>query len=718
MLRATDSNTFAASGPEPASAKTCVLGEISLHTNESNGPAPEIPGYEILGRLGEGGMGVVYRARQTALKRMVALKMISAEHVSSTTQRRFQLEAETVARLHHSGIVQIFEVGEHGGRPYLALELVEGATLATYLKVRGPLPVRDAALLTASLAKAMHHAHGQGVLHRDLKPSNILLQYGELAGAKVSDFGLAKLLDTDTSRTRSGAILGTPTYMSPEQARGDREVGPGADIWALGVILYECLTCRPPFHGASSWDVLWQAVHADPAPPRKFRPELARDLETICLKALAKNPAMRYPDASAFADDLEKFAAGEAISARPEAPLARIARRLKRRPMSIAMGIVVVGAAVLLGLTWQARRADAASALSRGQTLAKAGAYTEAQACFLSGQERIHGLPGCQSLAGELQREWVALELRHLAQQLRFRFDATEMDPQDVQRLLDHCTRIWSVRELLWPLDSPERPLRDDLLDIGLLEMQLRRQLDPKPERDRARLNELDSLFGVTPVTAYERNPKDLPPVQPRTAAECRQLGRAMMQHGRAADAAILFDRGLELDPTAVGLHFDRARCAMVRHQPDVAITAYTACLAISPRTAVAWSRRGDAYLARSELAGRSQAEITGDRAAARSDYRHALELDPTLAEASFGQARIARIQRDWPLALSSLNDAIKNGFSPARGHLNLAVVQYEAGRLDEARVNVRRALELQPDLLEARDLMDRIATPTPEKTP
>jgi predicted Ser/Thr protein kinase/tetratricopeptide (TPR) repeat protein len=302
---------------------------------------PAIPGYEVLAELGRGGMGVVYKARQTSLKRLVALKMIlSHAHAGPEERARFQTEAEAVARLQHPNIVQVYEVGEHDGLSYFSLEFVEGGSLTQRL-AGGPLPADAAALLAVSLARAMHHAHQRGVVHRDLKPANVLLSAdGE---PKIADFGLARKLETDSGQTRSGAILGTPSYMAPEQAAGDtHRAGPAADTYALGAILYECLTGRPPFRGATLRQTLEMVCTQDPLPPSRLQPGVPRDLETICLKCLAKEPERRYATALALANDLDRFRAGEPILGRREGPARRLWRRLRRRPRTAAAAVLAV----------------------------------------------------------------------------------------------------------------------------------------------------------------------------------------------------------------------------------------------------------------------------------------------------------------------------------------------------------------------------------------
>jgi len=271
--------------------------------------------YELREELGRGGMGVVYRAAQASLGREVAVKMILRGQLASKGDReRFEAEAQAAARLDHPGIVPVYEVGEVGGRPYFSMKHVRGTTLAQRL-ADGPLPPREAAQLLASVARAIHFAHMRGVLHRDLKPSNILLdEHGE---PHVTDFGLAKQLTDAHTLTKTGAVLGTPAYMAPEQASGNRgQIGPASDVYSLGVILYHMLTGRPPFQAASPGEMVLLVLEQDPVPPRMLNPKADRDLEMICLRCLQKPIDLRYASAAALADDLEAYLNDESISAR------------------------------------------------------------------------------------------------------------------------------------------------------------------------------------------------------------------------------------------------------------------------------------------------------------------------------------------------------------------------------------------------------------------
>jgi serine/threonine-protein kinase len=271
--------------------------------------------YELLEELGRGGMGVVYKARQLSLGRMVALKMILRGAIASPADlARFQAEAEAVARLDHPNIVPLYEVGQLESQPYFSMKFVGGTTLARKL-AEGPLPPREAAEILAPICRAIHFAHRQGLLHRDLKPSNILLD--EDGRPLVTDFGLAKRFTDGTSLTHTGAVVGTPSYMAPEQAAGGRgKIGPASDVYSLGTILYQMLTGRPPFQVASPVDTVLMVLEQDPLPPRVVNAKADRDLEMIALKAIQKPPDLRYHTAEAMAEDLEAYLAGEPVSAR------------------------------------------------------------------------------------------------------------------------------------------------------------------------------------------------------------------------------------------------------------------------------------------------------------------------------------------------------------------------------------------------------------------
>ena len=319
----------AAADHASAAREVTVLAPSSGSLVPGSTPLPAAFGdYELLEEIGRGGMGIVYRAVQRSLGRTVAIKMLLRRDLAGPADlARFRSEAEAAAQLDHAGIVSIFEVGEHDGHPFYSMQYIEGTTLAKRL-TQGPLPPREAAELLAKVAEAVQAAHARGVLHRDLKPSNILI---DAAGEpRVSDFGLAKRLEAGDSVTHTGAILGTPCYMSPEQAAGSRgDVGPASDVWSLGAILYQMLTGRPPFQAASPMDTLLAVLESDPPLPRSLDPQVDRDLEMIALKSLQKPQDLRYASAADLAADLRAYLAGEPVAAR-RGGLADVAARLFR----------------------------------------------------------------------------------------------------------------------------------------------------------------------------------------------------------------------------------------------------------------------------------------------------------------------------------------------------------------------------------------------------
>jgi serine/threonine-protein kinase len=297
--------------------------------------------YELLGELGRGGMGVVYKARQRDLDRIVALKMILGNHLASEEQvRRFHTEARAIARLRHPHIVQVYESGQVQGQHYFAMEYVEGQGLDQRLR-NGPLAAEDAVRQLLPVVAAVAELHRHGILHRDLKPANILLGPG--GRPVLADFGLAKLRDADHRLTCSGAIVGTPSYMAPEQAAG-KEVGPASDVYSLGAILYEMVTGRPPFRASTPLDTLVQVLEGEPTLPRLVRPEIPRPLELVCLKCLEKAREGRYPDASALHAELERFLNGDAVGAQPQGLAQRFVRWTRREPALAAhLGTIALG---------------------------------------------------------------------------------------------------------------------------------------------------------------------------------------------------------------------------------------------------------------------------------------------------------------------------------------------------------------------------------------
>jgi tetratricopeptide (TPR) repeat protein len=696
---------------------------------------PEVPGYTVEGVLGHGGVGVVYRAFHLRLHRPVALKMLLAKaHALPTDRERFECEAEAVAALQHPNIVQIYEVGDVCGQPYFTMELVDGGSLAE--KIQGvPQPAREAVQLLATLAEAVHVAHQRGIVHRDLKPGNILLATD--GTPKVTDFGLARRMDGSVGLTINGALVGTPSYMAPEQARGDKSaIGPATDIYALGAILYELLTGRPPFRAESATATLQQVVADEPVSPMRLNPRVPRDLETICLKCLHKEPHKRYASALALAEDMRRFERGEPIKARPVEPVERVVRWVRRRPVlaaALALGVLLATGLVVTVVWWHGQRA----ALS-----AAAVAYAEAD---LDESERLRDRGEFEASAAVLQRakdrldEFVPPEVRDRLRaavdnlELVTRLDAIRLERALVkpQALVNGPNELLGVLTLTGtqvskngqalgaeatsgrhyqeafresgigaPGDDPAAaaariqasPLRGALVaalddwaacatdrDQQAWILAAVRQADPDPWRDRVR----DPATWDDPTALREL--ADRAPVAELSPQLLAVLGARL--RAKKLDAVSFLERVASAYPGDFWVNVEMGNALCDQSNCVEAIGYYRTALAVRPETVSLRYALGDLYLAQQRWDG------------AITEYEQAGRLDPEnpWCYNRLGFTLAWKGGRDDD-AIARFQEAIRLDASNGWSRFFLAIALENQGRLDEAVDEFREAARLLPE--------------------
>ncbi len=676
-------------------------------------------GYEILEELGRGAVGVVYRARHRALNRLVALKMILAgPHLAPETRQRFRVEAQAIARLQHSNIVQVHEVGEQAGCPYLALELVEGQNLARWI-AGVPHPADQAARIVATLAHAVDYAHHHGVIHRDLKPANVLLAAD--GTAKITDFGLAKILPgpgvAEERMTQSGMILGTPSYIAPEQARGQaKEAGPGVDIYSLGAMLYELLTGRPPFQGTSPMDTLLQAAHQEPVPAARLVAHLPRDLDTICMKCLEKDPAKRYATAGALAADLEHFLSDEPIAARPVGPMERSLRWLRRRPaLVVAMAASVVLALTLAGVglwwRWQRSAEVQAAVVNAEDDLRDAEAFRQrydfVNAAAALGRAKLRlGDEGPAELRDRIARASHDLELVKRLDAIRLnrvlivtvvkrslvaegtedrtpparKYEAAfreaavgtvQDDPAEVAARVTaspvHVALVAALDD--WASCALDRDQRAWVLAVA-------RRADPNPWRDRVRdPTTWDNLAVLTDLAATA-------PLAEQPPQLLAALGRRL--RGSDGDATAFLRRVVLAHPADFWVNLDLAY-ALYGTAPVEALAYFRTALASRPESVPVHGGLGVLYFHRGQIVE------------ARDQFQYAARLAPgdPWVHNDLGMVLLAE-DRTYE-AVTHLREAVRLDPDYASAHCNLGLALEAERRLDESRDEGLKALRLDP---------------------
>jgi serine/threonine-protein kinase len=709
---------------------------------------PFIPGYEVEAVLGRGGMGIVYKARHLRLKRSVALKMLLAGPYAGRQElARFQSEAEAVAGLQHPNIVQVFDVGDHEGRPYFTMEFVEGGNLAQELQGT-PQPARQAATLVAMLADAVQVAHQGGVVHRDLKPSNVLLTAD--GTPKITDFGLARRLESAPGLTTTGVIVGTPSYMAPEQAQGKTlSFGPAVDIYALGAILYELVTGRPPFRGVTAAETVLQVIHQEPVPPARLNAKVPRDLETICLKCLHKDPQRRYASAAALAEDIRRFLQGEAIAARPEGRLARLARSVRRRP---ALAVAVVASVLLLvalaasgiWVSWeratskraqeqldridQARRdqefAARLDAIHLNRVAVVNGRFDmrpneeradrEYEAAFrvagLGGvgddPEAVAARVGASNIRDELVAaldDW-AVCARQATDPDRMRWvlevaRRADPNPSEIrQRLRDPA--LWKDRAALTEMaatalaDKPSiqllASLGERLRNAGGDAIPFLRQVQQEYPGDFwANLVLGSALLAKDPRESMRYFQAALA-IRPKTPVVYNDIGGALVMLNRLDEAMEQFGQALRLDPDFAGAHNNLGYVLKSKGRLDEAFDHYQQAVRCDPSMAVARCNLGNALYAKKRP----------DEAI--EQFQEALRLDPRLPEGHTGLCALLKARDGPPKVIEHYQQVLRADpeFAVAHAHLGIAFV--ELGQTDEAIDHFRHAVRIDPQLAPA----------------
>ncbi len=736
--------------PAPSGNATSLrsAGRPDLPPRRQAAPGPAVDGYEILSELGRGGMAVVYRARQLSLNRLVALKFLRWGPDSSAEERaRFRGEAEAFARLQHPNVVQVYEVGEQDGRPFLALELLEGGSLARRLNGT-PWPARAAAGLIEPLARAVHVAHKLNIVHRDLKPDNILLAAD--GTPKVADFGLAKLLDRDGHQTGTGSVLGTPSYMAPEQAQGRRrDIGPATDVYALGAVLYELLTGRPPFRAETPMDTVMQVITGEPVPPARLNPKLPRDLESICLKCLQKEPHRRYASAEALAEDLRCFLEGRPIQARPVGRIERAAKWARRRPAAaalLALTTLLLLAAVG-GLLWdqqrrleqvrrQAERAQRTEYLNREVTAALNEGARSLQKLHerLRDPQQVHVLlsdidqwqalvqagQGALARGQALARSEPALlgeDLRQRLRELERQLQADGRDYQLARKLDDIRLEAWSLANGEWerakalakyPGAFAEAGYDVQKGDVGQLTAHIRQSRiryalvaaldlwavissDDPPRRRR-----LLALTGQADPDRWRNQVREALAVydterlrklarEVDLSAQPPQMVLAVAVSLPRADgeAAVLLRRALDQYPGDFWLHFNLGTKAKSLVEQT---GCFRAALALRPQSSMTHYNLGTSLYKQKDYAG------------AIRHFRQALQLEPKYAPAHHNWGVTLAAQGDYAGAIRHYEEALRLKPDYPQAHYNRGIALAQQGKLAEAVAAYRQALRLKPD--------------------
>ena len=690
---------------------TVIVGGSPTSFSAKETALPRIDGYVVESVLGRGGMGIVFRARHLRLNRVVALKMALADAYAAgpLEGQRFQREAEAVAQLQHPHVVQIYDVGDSEGQPYFTMEYVDGGTLAQHLAECPLSTPQAAALLLETLARAVEVAHRNGIVHRDLKPANVLLTIDGVP--KISDFGLARRVDSDASLTPAGSALGTPSYMAPEQARGNAtEIGPAADIHALGAILYETLTGRPPFGAESAPETLQQVVSLEPVPPSHLNAVVPRDLETICLKCLQKQPQRRYSSAAALAEDLSRFQQGRPILARRVSRSERLLRWIRRNPTSASLIFAVFA---LLGLSIGAGMREWAAADERRHEIGKSAARLDyvirlqqegrfPEARLVLG--RVSDV-GSEELHGKIKQAHADLKLAERLDAIRLR-RATRLghklalvrSEEDYEAAfrdaglggLDDAPDAVAVRIRASNIRTTLIAAFDDwsvcVVDARRLDWVLAatRQADAEPTEWRNRARD--------PKVWNNRESLAQEIAKAPVATESVPLLLALAERTKAAgvDSIPFLRRVQRAHPDDFWANLSLAEALMEKNELAETLRFYQAALALRPETSVVYDNIGMALA------------LLGRMDDADEQFRHASRIDPaaTLAHESLGIAFSTVGRRNEEIDPQKMPQYFRPDV--ARLHCMIGDHLRDKGKLVEAADRYRQAVALDPKLASA----------------